>query len=65
MPKKHRGPYLPSHGEPVTDKTRRGEVVALHYGSTPDVVDVAWQHGSAPERVPSSTLSHDYAGAQR
>lgn len=60
MPRKLRGPYLPSHGELVTDKTRTGRVVGLVYESSPDVVDVKWDGTSTPERVPSSSLTHDY-----
>lgn len=59
MPRKRHGPYLPSQHDSVTDKTRRGLVVGLHYGSNPDVVDVLWVGSSTPERVLSSTLTYD------
>jgi hypothetical protein len=61
MPRKHTGPYLPRHDEPVTDKTRSGRVVAINPDSKPDAVDVRWSDGSTTEHVPSSSLSHDHA----
>lgn len=60
MPRLRRGPYLPRHDEPVTDKTRTGRVTATYPLTTPDAVDVRWSDG-ATERVPSRSLSHDHA----
>ncbi len=59
MPRKHQGPYLPRHGEPVTDKTRSGHAV-VHPGTPADSTDVRWSDGST-ERTPHRQLSHDHA----
>ena len=64
MARLHRGKYEPRHNEAVTDKRRHGRVIDLHFGSTPDVVDVKWADGSTQRRVPSQTLSHDYESGE-